>query len=138
MIKIEELKSPISCLNRANSNEMVFVLLERDLAAPFAIYEWCRQRILLGKNKPDDAQIKEAYECANYMRKAQDEKKNATRQKQSVMYDRVNTAIAVLRKKRAHHSMSCEFPEGCSCHANHINQEIDFAISELNKLKAEV
>lgn len=136
MIKKHEIAAKGSCLNRAEDDEMIFVLLGRDKAAPFAIQEWARQRILLGKNKTDDTQIKEAYECAEIMRDQQREKQDKERIKQGIIYDRVNKAIEVLKKKRVMHTMQCEFPEGCSCHAKYINQEIDSAISELNKIKA--
>ena len=47
--------------------EMVFVLLGRDPAAPMAIYHWCAERIALGKNKEGDEQIIEARACADTM-----------------------------------------------------------------------
>jgi len=46
---------------------MLFVLLGRDKAAPFAIRAWVAERIRLGKNKPDDPQIAEALQCAGIM-----------------------------------------------------------------------
>lgn len=61
MIKIEELNNPNSCINKAKNDEMVFVLLGRDIAAPAAIQEWINQRIFSGKNSSQDEQIKEAY-----------------------------------------------------------------------------
>ena len=64
MRKRDELNHPASCMNRARENEMTFVLLGRDAAAPIAIKAWCRERVRLGKNLPDDPQIVEAYECA--------------------------------------------------------------------------
>ena len=36
-------------------------------AAPVAIYAWIRERIALGKNKPGDPQLVEAFECARHM-----------------------------------------------------------------------
>ena len=54
MIKATEKADGRSCWNRAENNEMVFVLLGRDVAAPEAIRAWIRERIKLGKNKPDD------------------------------------------------------------------------------------
>lgn len=53
-----------SCLNRAHSREMLFVLLARDPAAPVAIRAWIEERIRLGKNTPNDSQIREAQDCA--------------------------------------------------------------------------
>ena len=67
MIKREELTNPQSCTNRAKDHEMCFVLLARDAVAPHIIRQWARERIRLGKNKPDDAQITEALRCAEVM-----------------------------------------------------------------------
>lgn len=64
MRKDRELIDPASCLNRARNDEMLFVLLGRDAAAPATIRAWIRERIALGKNRPDDVQIKEAHACA--------------------------------------------------------------------------
>jgi hypothetical protein len=67
MIKLEELSSPRSCLNKAADYEMMFVLLARDAAAPETIRFWVRERIRLGKNDAHDDQILEALHCANCM-----------------------------------------------------------------------
>jgi hypothetical protein len=67
MFKIDELKQPESCLNRALDGEMLFVLLARDVAAPATIRAWAKERIRLGKNTLTDAQIQEALLCALYM-----------------------------------------------------------------------
>jgi hypothetical protein len=72
VIKSEELKNPRSCMNRARDDEIVFVLLGRDAAAPAAIRAWCDERIRLGKNRIDDAQIIEAYACAIRMEESHD------------------------------------------------------------------
>ena len=64
MIKSDELYNPNSCLNKANDDELIFVLLGRDKAAPIAILAWIEERIRLGKNKRDDLQIVEAYHWA--------------------------------------------------------------------------
>ena len=64
MIKREELVNPKSCMSRATDDEMTFVLLGRDAAAPIAIRAWVAERIRIGKNKPDDPQILEALDCA--------------------------------------------------------------------------
>jgi hypothetical protein len=45
----------------------VFVLLARDAAAPAAIRAWIEERIKLGKNNRQDAQIVEAEHCAREM-----------------------------------------------------------------------
>jgi hypothetical protein len=62
MRKREELTNPASCLNRAAEDEMLFVLLGRDAAAPAAVRAWIAERIRLGKNKADDPQIRDAEE----------------------------------------------------------------------------
>lgn len=68
MIKREELSNPKSCLSRADDDEMVFVLLARDAAAPDTVEYWAKRRIELGKNKWDDEQIIDAQTCAREMR----------------------------------------------------------------------
>jgi len=60
MLKKFELTNPDSCMSKAKDNEMTFVLLGRDAAAPVAIRAWIAERIRLGKNQPDDKQITEA------------------------------------------------------------------------------
>lgn len=62
MIKREELTNPNSCMSRAKDDELTFVLLERDIAAPVAIRKWIEERIRLGKNGPNDPQLMEAME----------------------------------------------------------------------------
>lgn len=67
MRKTEELSNPNSCMSKARDNEMTFVLLGRDAAAPAAIRAWVEERIRLGKNKRTDSQIIEAEQCAAKM-----------------------------------------------------------------------
>jgi hypothetical protein len=67
VIKREELTNPTSCMSRAADQEMTFVLLARDAAAPETIRAWVRERIKLGKNGAFDDQILEAMHCADYM-----------------------------------------------------------------------
>ncbi len=67
MFKRNELTDSNSCMSKAREDEMVFVLLGRDPAAPIAIRAWIRERIRLGKNQPDDDQIREAKICARVM-----------------------------------------------------------------------
>jgi hypothetical protein len=55
------------CMAKARDDEMTFVLLGRDAAAPVAIRAWICERIRTGKNLPDDPQIIEAKECATIM-----------------------------------------------------------------------
>jgi hypothetical protein len=71
MIKREELSNPNSCMSRARDDEMTFVLLGRDIAAPAAIRAWVDQRLRLGKNSGDDTQIIEALNCADAMETSQ-------------------------------------------------------------------
>jgi hypothetical protein len=67
MRKRDELTLPQSCMSRARDDEMTFVLLGRDAAAPAAIRVWCNERVRLGKNQVEDAQIQEALACADTM-----------------------------------------------------------------------
>jgi hypothetical protein len=67
MKKQEELTNPNSCMSRAKDDEMTFVLLGRDAAAPYAIRAWAEHRIRLGKNSLADPQIIEALKCADAM-----------------------------------------------------------------------
>jgi hypothetical protein len=67
MRKKDELTKEHTCMCHANENEMVFVLLSRDAAAPVAIRAWVAERLRLGKNQETDAQIVEALECAKVM-----------------------------------------------------------------------
>ncbi len=54
-------------MQHAHDEEMVFVLLSRDAAAPVAIRAWVAERIRLGKNVESDDQIVEAIQCAETM-----------------------------------------------------------------------
>lgn len=76
MRKQDEMKDPGSCLNKAKPNEMLFVLLGRDLAAPATIRYWIQERIALGlnTNDNDDGQLIEAEACAAEMEDDQDRK----------------------------------------------------------------
>lgn len=67
MLKHMEKADGHSCWNKARPNEMVFVLLGRDEAAPVTIRAWVAERIRLGKNREDDHQIQEALKCAEFM-----------------------------------------------------------------------
>ncbi len=62
MRKHEELSDAESCLNRAKDDEMVFVLLGRDITSVATIRTWISERIFTGKNKSSDAQIVKAEE----------------------------------------------------------------------------
>lgn len=71
MRKIDELSQANSCLLKARNNEMIFVLLGRDKASPYAIRAWVKERIRLQKNTEGDAQTTEALECAETMEREQ-------------------------------------------------------------------
>jgi hypothetical protein len=73
MKKRDELLDLNSCLNKATSEELIFVLLGRDIAAPATVLFWARERVRLGKNKVTDPQIAEAVEWAIKVAKAQRE-----------------------------------------------------------------
>ena len=67
MRKRDELSHPESCLNKAADEELLFVLLGRDPAAPSAIRHWCRMRVELGLNAIGDPKIQDALACADAM-----------------------------------------------------------------------
>lgn len=67
MIKALEKADGNSCLNKAREDELIFVLLERDPAASFAIRQWAEQRVRIGKNTPGDYQLREALKLADAM-----------------------------------------------------------------------
>ena len=82
MIKRDVIESPRSCFNTAYDQEQLFVLLARDPAAPVAIRAWIAERLRLGRNKPGDEQIREAYECATLMELQRSEITSARNQQQ--------------------------------------------------------
>jgi hypothetical protein len=67
MRKKDELSREHTCMRHAHPDEMVFVLLSRDAAAPTAIRAWVVERLRLGKNVETDEQIVEALACAETM-----------------------------------------------------------------------
>lgn len=67
MRKKDELSKQHTCMQHAHPNEMTFVLLSRDVAAPVAIRAWVAERLRLGKNNDGDEQIVEALACAATM-----------------------------------------------------------------------
>jgi len=89
MRKRDELDDTDSCLNKARDDERLFVLLARDPAAPVAIRAWVAERVRLGKNKPDDAQIVEAIDCAQRMEIERAEIESARRQEKMRWADSV-------------------------------------------------
>jgi hypothetical protein len=64
MLKRDEIADATSCFNKAKDNEMVFVLLGRDLATPATIRAWVQARLKLHLNRSDDPQIQEALAAA--------------------------------------------------------------------------
>jgi hypothetical protein len=54
-------------MSRARDDEMTFVLLGRDENAPGTILWWIWERVRSGKNRLNDPQILEAWECARTM-----------------------------------------------------------------------
>jgi hypothetical protein len=72
MRKRDELTNPGACMVRARDDEMTFVLLGRDVAAPVAIRAWIAERVRTGKNRPDDPQVVEAEQCARVMEREAD------------------------------------------------------------------
>jgi len=82
MIKRDEIEDTQSCFNKATDGERLFVMLARDPAAPVAIRAWVAERIRLGKNTPDDDQIREAIECAKLMEIERVEIEATSRQQQ--------------------------------------------------------
>ena len=72
MRRSDEVIHPFSCFNRAREDELVFVLLGRDVAAPAAIRAWVKERIKYGKNQPEDLQIIEALSTAGKMEREQE------------------------------------------------------------------
>jgi hypothetical protein len=67
MLKRDELNDPQSCLSRAHDDEMTFVLLARDPAAPVAVRAWLAERVRLGLNRLGDLEINEAEAIASIM-----------------------------------------------------------------------
>ena len=70
MIKRDELTDSASCLNKASDDEMIFVLLGRDKAAPAAIRAWIAERISLGMNFYNDQKLTEAEKYAQAMERS--------------------------------------------------------------------
>ncbi len=77
MIKSEELSNPNSCLNKAKDDEILFVLLDRDLAFADTVRYWIEKRIQFGLNKREDLKMIEAANCVQkVLRKQQERIKN--------------------------------------------------------------
>lgn len=82
MIKKDELNDPGSCLNNAKNDEMVFVLRAHDIVASSVIRFWVSERIRIGKNRPDDVQIRNALDCALDMERQRNKEMDTQRNKQ--------------------------------------------------------
>lgn len=70
MRKRDELTDLNSCFNKADDSELMFVLLDRDAAAPETIRFWAAKRVKLGLNKWGDPKIVEAVRLALTMEEA--------------------------------------------------------------------
>lgn len=66
--KRTELSDPNSCLNKAQDDEMIFVLRAKDPCAGIAILAWINARIDQKLNTIDDEKIKSAYRAIDAMR----------------------------------------------------------------------
>lgn len=69
MIKCIELSDPKSCLNKAEQNEMIFVLRAKDPAAAATVRAWIKERISMGLNEYTDPKIQDAENCACTMQR---------------------------------------------------------------------
>lgn len=65
MTKKEELLNPSSCLSKAELDEVLFVLLGRDLAFPATVRFWVDKRIEFGLNQEGDVQTSHALVLAD-------------------------------------------------------------------------
>jgi hypothetical protein len=65
MLKRLELATNTSCLNKAGSDEMVFVLRAKDPIAPMALRHWAT----MAEGTHEMTKIAEARECADHMEK---------------------------------------------------------------------
>ena len=65
MRRIDEVRNPLSCLNKAKDDELIFVLLARDPCAVETVRFWASTRVSKGINKPTDQKIAEALAWAD-------------------------------------------------------------------------
>jgi hypothetical protein len=65
MKKEDELRNPKSCFNKANNDELMFILLERDPTIISTVLHWINTRVEMGLNTMEDDKIKEAYNFCN-------------------------------------------------------------------------
>lgn len=64
MLKLQEANRPDSCWNKAQDDEIVFVLRSRDKAMAATIRGWAEMRVKLGLNAENDPKILEALAIA--------------------------------------------------------------------------
>lgn len=64
MTKQENIDNPNSCWNKARSDELVFILREKDKTMGKTIRFWAAERVKDGLNKSTDAKIVQALELA--------------------------------------------------------------------------
>jgi hypothetical protein len=62
--KKDELSDPNSCFNKAGDDDMLFILLGKDHAAPAAVLAWIEERVRIERNLPDDPKLTEARQWA--------------------------------------------------------------------------
>lgn len=74
-------------MQSAHPEEMVFVLLSRDPAAPAVIRAWVAERLRLNKNKTTDQKIVEALKCADTMEEEADRWEKQQRKEQLDMWE---------------------------------------------------
>ena len=132
MRKSEELADPNSCMTKARDDEMTFVLLGRDPAAPAAIRSWVAERLNLHKNWPADPQITEAIDCAAIM-----ERERVGLASGQVTPDRLGDVLADVRSeaKRA----LVDHGEFRSAHEAYgvLAEEVDEFWAEVKKKRAD-
>jgi hypothetical protein len=120
MRKKKELSEPGTCMDRAHPEEMTFVLVGRDPAAPATIRAWAEERIRLGKNERGDLQITEALNAANIMTDEGNKWKSAPRRGEKGEWDiwvaaRARRLLGVPRNLEIHRydfSISIDFVLG--------------------------
>lgn len=71
MRKLDELILPDSCFNKAADDDLLFVLIQKDPAAPATIRFWIEERIRLGLNAQGDAKLASAESLAHRIELAQ-------------------------------------------------------------------
>jgi hypothetical protein len=107
MLKVNELRDPGSCLNRALPNERLFVLLARDASAPEAIRAWIAHRVRTGKNALHDHLIQEAVRCADAMDAEREAIRAQKDQGACVTGDRVGQLAHELADSTARSDIEC-------------------------------